>query len=96
MRALCKRRRVLIEPEALRDLRAIIPDRLTPGAAEALAVKAYRLVRTENLPPLEALRRCLEDYRPAISPEVMQLQIQLAVDEASDASFIPPSMRANA
>jgi SpoVK/Ycf46/Vps4 family AAA+-type ATPase len=96
LRALCKRRRVLIEPGALEDLRSIIPDRLTPGAAEALAVKAYRLIRTESLPPFEALRRCLEDYRPAIPPEVMELQIQLALDEASDASFIPPSMRVNA
>jgi hypothetical protein len=96
LRALCRRRRVLIEPGAFEDLRAIIPDRLTPGAAEALAVKAYRLVRTETLPPLEAVRRCLGDYRPTIPPKVMELQIQLALDEASDASFIPPSMRVNA
>ena len=93
LRALCSRRRVGVQPEALDALRAQIPARLTPGAAEVLAVKTYRLVRTENLSPLDALRRCLEDYRPAVSDSVMDFQIQLAIGEASDASFIPEAYR---
>src|SRR5262249_12001341 len=59
LRALCRSRRVIVEPAALDVLRPMIPTRLTPGAAETLAVKAYRLVRIENCPPLDALRRCL-------------------------------------
>jgi SpoVK/Ycf46/Vps4 family AAA+-type ATPase len=93
IRALCGKRKVGIDPAALDGLRARIPDRLTPGAAEALAVKVYRLVRTENRAPLDALHAALDDYRPAVPPDVMEMQIQLAVSEASDASFIPPAFR---
>jgi hypothetical protein len=53
----------------------------------------YRLVRTENRAPLDALHAALDDYRPAVPPDVMEMQIQLAVSEASDASFIPPAFR---
>ena len=74
-------------------MRDRIPDRLTPGAAEALSVKAYRLVRTAAQAPLDALVHCLDDDRPAVPPDVMELQIQLAVAEASDTSFIPPAFR---
>jgi hypothetical protein len=93
IRALCGKRKVGIDPDALDGLRGRIPDRLTPGSAEALAVKVYRLVRTENRAPLDALHAALDDYRPAVPPDVMEMQIQLAVSEASDASFIPPAFR---
>jgi hypothetical protein len=93
LRALCKRRGLAIASEALERLRSGIPDRLTPGGAEAISVKAYRLARTAGLSPLDALRQCLEDYRPAIPPEIMDFQIRLAVSEASDTSFIPPAFR---
>ena len=94
IRALCGKRKVEIDAGAIDGLRGRIPDRLTPGAAEALAVKVYRLVRTENRAPIEALRAALDDYRPAVPPDVMEMQIQLAVSEASDASFIPQAFRA--
>jgi hypothetical protein len=96
LRALCKRRGVAIEPVLLDTLRARIPDRLTPGAAEAMSVRVYRLIRTENLAPADALRLCLDDYRPAIAPDVMEFQIQLALAEASDSSFIPAAFRTKA
>src|SRR5262245_50564602 len=63
LRALCKKRSLAIEPAALEQLRTMIPDRLTAGAAETLAVKVYRIVRTDSVSPLDALRRCLDDYR---------------------------------
>jgi len=94
LRALCARRKVSIDASALEELRPRIPDRLTPGAAEALAVKVYRLVRTASRSPLDALRAALDDYRPAVPPDVMEMQIQLALAEASDASFIPPAFKA--
>ncbi len=67
----------------------LIPELLTPGGAEAVAVKAQRLMITDELTAEESMRRCLESYLPPVSPVVIRSQIQLAVDEASDRSFIP-------
>ena len=70
-----------------------IPDLLTPGTAEALVVKAYRLVQTQGLAGTEALARCLEDYQSPVSREAMELQIRLAIQEASDMDFVPAALR---
>jgi hypothetical protein len=74
-----------------------IPGWLTPGAAEALAVKLYRTIQTapggSALSPLDALKRCLDGYRNPIPHETMQFQIQLAVAEASDVEFVPEVFR---
>lgn len=43
LRALCKRVGPAIPEEAYAGLEATIPEMLTPGAAEAIAVKTYRL-----------------------------------------------------
>jgi len=66
---------------------------LTPGAAEALAVKTYRLVRTASLPPGEAVRRCLDGYQGPVPPDVMEFQMRLAVREATDLAFVAPAFR---
>jgi SpoVK/Ycf46/Vps4 family AAA+-type ATPase len=66
---------------------------LTPGAAEALSVKAYRLVRTASLAPLEAVRRCLDGYQGPVPPDVMEFQMRLAVREATDLAFVAPAFR---
>jgi hypothetical protein len=70
-----------------------MPLLLTPGAAEALAVKAYRLVRTAELAPLEAVRRCLVGYQGPVPPDVMEFQMRLAVREATDLAFVAPAFR---
>lgn len=70
-----------------------IPDLLTPGTAEAIVVKAYRLVQTEGLLGTEALARCLEDYQSPVSKDAMELQISLAIREASDMDFVPAAVR---
>jgi len=93
IKALCKRRGLQLPDEATPDLKKQIPNLLTPGAAEALANKVYRLSRIEKLTPLEALSRCLADYQNPVSPEIMGFQIQLAMDEASDLDFIPAALR---
>jgi len=67
----------------------MVPPLLTPGAAESIAVKAQRLMIAEHLDAESALRRCLVGYLPPVSPMVIQSQIQLAIDESSDQSFIP-------
>lgn len=100
IRALAKKRAVDLPKELPTDLEALMPLRLTPGAAEALSVKLYRLVRTA--PPdsagkpadiLHMLKDALDDYMPPVPPEVMQFQIDLAVREASDLEFVPEPLR---
>jgi len=44
----------------------LIPPGMTPGAAEALAVKVYRLVKTDSLGAVDALRACLIDYQKPV------------------------------
>ncbi len=94
VRALCRRRGLEIGEEALDGLRGDIPNLLTPGAAEALAVKVYRVSRTRGLGAVEALRECLSDYQHPVRPEVLAAQIRLAVDESSELEFIPEALRA--
>ncbi|MBT8036451.1 MAG: ATP-binding protein [Verrucomicrobiae bacterium] len=91
MRALCKARGVHLSKQS--DLIHKMPELLTPGAAEAIAVKARRLMITRELDAEDALSSCLDGYLAPISPAVIQSQIQLAVDEASDASLIPDAFR---
>ncbi len=93
IRALCKKRGLTpnaILPEAWRSA---IPDLLTPGAAEALAVKAYRLHKTEALAADEALQKALQNYQAPVAPSILKRQIALAVAEATDLSFVPERFR---
>ncbi len=96
--ALCARRGMKIEESALEDLRGKMPLWLTPGAAEALAVKVYRAVKTSerSLTPTGALGAALSDYQNPVPPEVMKFQIELAVREASDLDFVPARLRPGA
>jgi hypothetical protein len=82
-----------IEPRELEHLQTLLPQLLTPGAAEALVVKAYRVARTERLPPVEALARGLEGYQGAVPQDVLELQIRLAIREATDLAFVPRELR---
>jgi hypothetical protein len=94
IQALCKRRGLIIADEALTSLEAQIPLLLTPGAAEALAVKVYRIAKVEKLEATEALRECLTDYQNPVPAEVLEFQIRLAAREASDLDFVPLQLRA--
>lgn len=97
IRALCKRRGMDIPESELESLGGKIPLLLTPGAAEALAVKVYRRVRTADpaapITPAQALSDCLAEYQNPVPREVMDFQIQLAVREASDLDFVPQILR---
>lgn len=93
LEALCRRRGVHFPPDALESLRPLIPLRMTPGAAEALSVRIYRRAKTRGLSPVEAARSCLEDYQPPVPEEIINAQIELAVREASDVTFIPDAFR---
>lgn len=93
IRALCKKRGVVIEEKEFATFEPRIPNLLTPGAAEALSVKIYRHVRTTAQTPVEALRECLQDYQNPVPREVLEFQIRIAVQEASDLEFVPPALR---
>lgn len=66
---------------------------LTPGAAEAFAVKAYRRSRTGPVEPLQAIADTLADYQPPVPLEVLEFQMGIAIAEATDLEFVPPSLR---
>jgi hypothetical protein len=92
--ALCKRRGIPLDDAAKTALLPLVPKWLTPGAAEALAVKAYRLTKTGTPDPAAALRASLEGYLPPVDPAIIRAQMQLAAEEATDAEFVPQEVRA--
>ena len=75
-------------------IETLIPEMLTPGAAEALCVKVYRVAKTQGLDPPQALRACLQNYQLPVPQDVMDFQIDLAVREATDLAFVPPQLAA--
>ena len=89
LQALCRQRGVALAAESFGELESLIPEWLTPGAAESLAVKVYRRVRGDGVTPAEALRRCLVGYQPPVDRAGLAFQIRLAVAEASDREFVP-------
>jgi hypothetical protein len=93
IRTLCQKRGVTLEESDFAGLEPLIPRLLTAGAAETLAVKIYRLVRTSQSSPLTVLRSCLTDYQNPVPLETLEFQIRLAVTEASDLEFVPPDFR---
>lgn len=78
-------------PVSADELSAIdsLPSLLTPGAAEALIVKAYRMVRTEGVAARVAVGRCLARYQNPVPHDVLEMQMRLAVREATDLAFVP-------
>jgi SpoVK/Ycf46/Vps4 family AAA+-type ATPase len=93
LRALCRRVGLDLTVEQLLQLGDKLPLLLTPGAAEAIAAKAYRLARTQSLEPARAVEACLTGYRPPVPEDVMRFQMQLAVREATDLAFVPEPLR---
>ncbi|MFD2157530.1 ATP-binding protein [Rubritalea tangerina] len=89
IRALCKRRGVEIGDDDYELMKAQVPELLTPGAAETIAVKAYRMKVTNKMSDREALLACLSEYRPPVALETLRFQMRIAADEATDASLIP-------
>jgi hypothetical protein len=90
---LLKKRGIALPADSFTSLEAFTPLLLTPGAAEALAVKIYRKVRTSNQPLDQVLLSSLREYQNPVPPDVMQSQIRLAVGEASDLDFVPSLFR---
>jgi hypothetical protein len=93
LRMLLQKRGITIAESEYAGLELLIPLLLTPGAAETLAVKIYRLVRTSSTSPADALKQCLKDYQNPVPVDTMEFQIRLAVSETSDLEFVPDLFR---
>jgi ATPase family protein associated with various cellular activities (AAA) len=91
--ALARRYELPISAGELQELNDVLPLMLTPGAAEALVMKAYRVHRTQGMSGLNALSDSLRGYQNPVPEDVLDKQIRLAVREASDLSFVPESLR---
>jgi len=93
IRVLCARQQLTLGEDDYKAVAETLPVLLTPGSAETLAVKIYRIARTENKSPAEALRASLTDYQNPVPLDALQFQIELAVKEATDLEFIPNQFR---
>jgi hypothetical protein len=93
IRMLCAKRGLSVPESSFEALESRVPPLLTPGAAEALAVKIYRQVRTGTGNLEEVLAQNLAEYQNPISPEVMAFQIQIAASEATALEFVPEVFR---
>ena len=93
LRALCRRVGLDFSEEQLLQLGDKLPLLLTPGAAEAIAAKAYRIARTQSLEPIKAIEACLTGYQPPVPDDVLRFQMQLAAREATDLTFVPETLR---
>ncbi len=90
---LAKRYGLELTPEDLTRLEPRMPTLLTPGAAEALVVKAYRHARTQNVAGGAALEASLIGYQNPVPADVLEFQMRIAVREATDLNFVPPAFR---
>ncbi|YCM44316.1 ATP-binding protein [Verrucomicrobiaceae bacterium 227] len=88
LRALSGKRGLKLPDTEWDQLRAHLPLLLTAGGAEALAVKAIRLVKTKTHSPYEAMHHILTTSRPPIPFETLKAQMRLAVHEATESEFV--------
>jgi hypothetical protein len=94
--ALAKRYGLELTAADLARLEPRMPTLLTPGAAEALVVKAYRHARTQNVAGGAALEASLTGYQNPVPADVLDFQMRIAIREATDLGFVPPAFRAMA
>ena len=93
---LAKRYGLELAPADLARLEPRMPTLLTPGAAEALVVKAYRHSKTQNVAGGAALEASLVGYQNPVPADVLEFQMRIAIREATDLNFVPPAFRAMA
>jgi hypothetical protein len=91
--ALARRYDLAVSAGELQEMEPLLPLMLTPGAAEVLIMKAYRVTRTQDVSGGTALSDCLRGYQNPVPEDVLERQIRLAVREATDLSFVPDSLR---
>jgi len=79
--ALARRYELPVSATELQQLDDLLPLMLTPGAAEALVMKAYRLHRTRGVSGGVALSDSLRGYQNPVQRMWLDKQIRLAVRE---------------
>ncbi len=89
LRALSGKRGIKLSDEEWEKLKEHLPELLTAGGAEALAVKAVRLVKTKTHEPFEAMHHILTTSLPPVPFETLKAQMRLAVKEATESEFVP-------
>ena len=89
LRALCQRRGIEFQDADLAANYERLPTLLTPGAAEALALRIYRMMKAHHTNSSSALADVLLDYRSPVALETLRFQIKLASNEATDKAFVP-------
>lgn len=92
LRALSGKRGLILTDEEWQGLKGDLPELLTPGGAEALAVKAIRLVKTKTHNAFEAMELVLTSSLPPVPFETLKAQMRLAVEEATESGFVPPGV----
>ncbi len=93
LRALSGKRGLKLTDDEWEKLKPHFPGLVTAGGAEARAVKAVRLVKTKTHEPFEAMHHILTSSLPPVPFETLKAQMRLAVTEATEAEFIPDSVR---
>lgn len=93
IRFACQAKSLCLPSDCPGTLANKLPRLLTPGGAENIAVKTFRIVKTTSIELQEALNRVLEGYQPPISDAIVRHQIDLAIAESSDPSFVPAEFR---
>lgn len=93
LQILGKRYGLELPDEAFGEMQRMVPELLTPAAAEAVAFRAYRHKVTEGLDDVESIRHQLEVYRSPVPLDVLRHQMKLAAAEATDLAFIPEAFR---
>ena len=89
LRSLSGKRGLKFADAKWQKLKKHLPELLTAGGAEALAVKAVRLVKTKTHEPFEAMEHILTSSLPPIPLETLKAQMRLAVKEATESEFVP-------
>lgn len=95
LKTLLAGKRIALPEELPADLP--IPDLLTPGSARALVGQlarelALRSTTAEAGNALSALGAVLKNYSPPVPLATIAFQMQLAVNETTDAKLIPPAV----
>lgn len=92
LRRLCQKRGLTLSDPEWEKLTPHLPPLLTPGGAEALAIKAVRLTKTNTHAPFEAVEHILTSSLPPVPFETLKAQMRLAAKEATESEFVPPAI----
>ena len=92
LQALTRKLNLQVPEETWEKANPHLPNLLTAGAAEALAVKAARTAAATNFSPEQALLETLQNAIPPIPEETLRFQTHLAAQESTEKSLTPPAI----